>query len=45
MAPTPTGPWKYRGVLLASEGKFTGAGHHSFVHDPKTGAWLIVYHR
>lgn len=45
MAPTPTGPWKYRGVLLASEGKYKGPGHHSFVGDPKTGAWLIVYHR
>ncbi len=45
MAPTPTGPWKYRGVLLASEGKFKGPGHHSFVQDPATGDWLIVYHR
>ncbi|QYE33262.1 family 43 glycosylhydrolase (plasmid) [Polymorphobacter sp. PAMC 29334] len=45
MAPTPTGPWKYRGVLLASEGKYKGPGHHSFVRDPATGDWLIVYHR
>ena len=45
MSASPTGPWKYRGVLLASEGKFKGPGHHSFVRDPATGDWLIVYHR
>ncbi len=45
MAPSPTGPWKYRGVLLASEGRLKGPGHHSFVRDPATGDWLIVYHR
>ena len=45
MAASPTGPWKYRGVLLASEGKYKGPGHHSFVQDPATGDWLIVYHR
>ncbi len=44
-APTPTGPWTYRGVLLASEGRLKGPGHHSFVRDPATGDWLIVYHR
>lgn len=45
MSASPTGPWKYRGVLLASEGKYKGPGHHSFVQDPATGDWLIVYHR
>lgn len=45
MAASPTGPWKYRGVLLASEGSYKGPGHHSFVQDPATGDWLIVYHR
>lgn len=45
MSASPTGPWKYRGVLLASESRFKGPGHHSFVQDPATGDWLIVYHR
>nr|WP_295662100.1 family 43 glycosylhydrolase [Polymorphobacter sp.] len=44
-AASPTGPWTYRGVLLASEGRYKGPGHHSFVQDPATGDWLIVYHR
>lgn len=45
MAPTPLGPWKYRGVILQSDKKFKGPGHHSFVHDPADGSWWIVYHR
>ena len=45
MASTPLGPWKYRGIILASQGKFKGPGHHSFARDPQTGDWLIVYHR
>ncbi|MDH7971940.1 family 43 glycosylhydrolase [Sphingomonas sp. AR_OL41] len=45
MAPSPLGPWKYRGVLLQSDKKYKGPGHHSFVQDPKDGSWWIVYHR
>ena len=45
MAPSPTGPWKYRGAILTGDRKFKGPGHHAFVQDPKTGEWLIVYHR
>lgn len=45
MAPTPLGPWKYRGPILQSDKKYKGPGHHSFVHDPKDGSWWIVYHR
>ncbi|MEG3164429.1 family 43 glycosylhydrolase [Sphingomonas sp. PB2P19] len=45
MAASPIGPWKYRGTLLTSDRKFKGPGHHAFVQDPKTGEWLIVYHR
>ena len=45
MATSPTGPWKYRGPILSSQGRYKGPGHHSFVQDPKTGEWLIVYHR
>jgi beta-xylosidase len=45
MAPSPLGPWKYRGVILQSDKKYKGPGHHSFVQDPKDGSWWIVYHR
>jgi beta-xylosidase len=44
MAPSPLGPWKYRGVILASDRKYKGPGHHSFVQAPD-GTWQIVYHR
>lgn len=43
-APTPTGPWEYRGVLLKSDGRSKGPGHHSFVDAPD-GSTAIVYHR
>ncbi|BCU75825.1 family 43 glycosylhydrolase [Luteolibacter sp. LG18] len=39
-----TGPWTYRGVLLKSDDRHKGPGHHAIVEDPKLG-WLIVYHR
>jgi beta-xylosidase len=42
---SPTGPWTYRGVILSSQGRYKGPGHHAFVRDAATGAWLIVYHR
>lgn len=45
MATSPTGPWKYRGILLQSDKKFKGPGHHAFVQDPADGQWYIVYHR
>jgi beta-xylosidase len=45
MSTSPTGPWKYRGPILIGDRKFKGPGHHAFVQDPKTGEWLIVYHR
>ncbi|RZM18432.1 MAG: glycosyl hydrolase 43 family protein, partial [Sphingomonas sp.] len=43
-APSPTGPWTYRGAILTSDARHQGPGHHSFVQDP-AGDWLIVYHR
>lgn len=43
-APSPTGPWTYRGILLQSDGTYKGPGHHSFFEDAK-GRWWIVYHR
>ena len=45
MAPSPLGPWKYRGPILVSDRKYKGPGHHSFVENPATGQWFIVYHR
>ena len=44
-AASPVGPWRYRGVLLQSDVDHQGPGHHSFVRDPASGDWLIVYHR
>ncbi|RHW18712.1 glycosyl hydrolase 43 family protein [Sphingomonas gilva] len=44
-APSPTGPWRYRGVILEGDARRQGPGHHSFVRDPASGDWLIVYHR
>jgi len=43
-APSPTGPWTYRGVLLQTTHRFKGPGHHSFVQ-LSHGAWMIAYHR
>lgn len=43
-APSPVGPWKYRGAILTSDATHKGPGHHSFVQAPN-GEWLIVYHR
>lgn len=44
-APTPTGPWSYRGKFLETDDRFKGPGHHAFLRDPKSGEWLIGYHR
>lgn len=44
-APSPAGPWKYRGCILESDAKHQGPGHHSFVENPATKEWFIVYHR
>ncbi|WP_419809796.1 family 43 glycosylhydrolase [Sphingomonas sp.] len=43
-APSPTGPWTYRGAILTSDARHQGPGHHSFVRTA-AGEWLIVYHR
>jgi hypothetical protein len=44
-ADSPTGPWTYRGAILTSDATHKGPGHHSFIINPLTGEWLIVYHR
>ncbi|KQM18504.1 glycosyl hydrolase 43 family protein [Sphingomonas sp. Leaf24] len=43
-APSPVGPWNYRGPILTSDATHKGPGHHSFVTTPN-GQSLIVYHR
>lgn len=40
-----TGPWKYGGVILASDKRHKGPGHHSLIQVPGKKDWLIVYHR
>jgi beta-xylosidase len=42
---TPFGPWQYHGTMLVSDAKHIGPGHHSFITNPSTGQWYIVYHR
>ncbi|WP_375390525.1 family 43 glycosylhydrolase [uncultured Sphingomonas sp.] len=44
-APGPTGPWTYRGVILRADRRYQGPGHHAFFRDPRTGGWVIAYHR
>ena len=44
-APTPTGPWRYRGTILSSGAGMKGPGHHSVFRDPRTGRTMIAYHR
>lgn len=44
-ADTPVGPWTYQGVILSSDATRKGPGHHSFLRHPRTGDWLIFYHR
>lgn len=42
---TPYGPWKAGGVILASDDKRKGPGHHSVIKHPSRDEWYIVYHR
>lgn len=44
-APSPLGPWTYKGPILTSTAKDWGPGHHAFFQNPTTGQWYIVYHR
>jgi beta-xylosidase len=44
-APSPTGPFTYRGAILTSDAAHQGPGHHAFVRDPRSGGWFIAYHR
>ena len=42
----PLGPFVRKGVILRTdENVATGAGHHSVLHNPRSGKYYIVYHR
>ncbi|WP_374165379.1 glycoside hydrolase family 43 protein [Arcticibacter sp. MXS-1] len=43
---SPMGPFKRIGKILQQDPAVaTGAGHHSVIHNQKSGKWYIVYHR
>ena len=46
IADNPLGPFEPRGVILQTDKEVgTGAGHHSVMHNPRSGKYYIVYHR
>ena len=46
IADSPFGPFRREETILETDASIgTGAGHHSVVKDPRTGGYLIVYHR
>lgn len=46
IADSPFGPFKRIGKILQQDMAVArGAGHHSLIHNTKTGDWYIVYHR
>lgn len=46
-APTPDGPWTYRGVILEKDPAqgILATGHNSVLNVPGTDDWYIAYHR
>ena len=46
IADSPLGPFEKRDVILQTDPNVgTGAGHHSVMHNAKSGKYYIVYHR
>jgi beta-xylosidase len=46
IADNPLGPFERIETILEQDPQVgTGAGHHSVVHEPKSGKWYIFYHR
>lgn len=46
IADNPLGPFVRKGVILHTDEEVaTGAGHHSVLHNPRSGHYYIVYHR
>ena len=43
-APSPIGPWTYRGPILQSDAFHKGPGHHSIIQKPGRDEWAIVFH-
>ncbi|MBU6454253.1 MAG: family 43 glycosylhydrolase [Cyanobacteria bacterium REEB67] len=44
-APSPLGPWTYKGKILVSDSIHAGPGHHAFFENPKNHKCYVVYHR
>jgi beta-xylosidase len=42
---SPIGPWKFEGIIVRSDNRHAGPGHHSVIKTPNTNNWYIVYHR
>jgi len=43
---SPFGPFERKDVILQQDDKVArGAGHHSVVHNPRSGKYYIIYHR
>lgn len=43
---SPFGPFERKDVILQQDDKVArGAGHHSIVHNPRSGKYYIIYHR
>jgi len=46
IADSPFGPFERLGTVLQQDPSVaTSAGHHSIIHEPKSDAWYIIYHR
>lgn len=46
IASSPFGPFERVGKILQQDSTIArGAGHHSLIHNQKSGNWYIVYHR
>ncbi len=46
IADSPFGPFKRVSKILQQDAAIaTGAGHHSVIHNTRSGNWYIVYHR
>lgn len=44
-AASPIGPWTYEGIILSSDNRHAGPGHHAIIKVPSSDNWYIVYHR
>lgn len=45
---SPTGPWTDKGVILQTNLRHAGPGHHAFLRDTNADgkeSWFVIYHR